>query len=348
MVGLLRRMAMGYITSQVIRAAAQLRIADHLAAGPATGDELAQAIGADAGALTRFLRACAVFRLVREAGDGQFTLAPLGQALAADSGRLASVAIAMAGPNLVRPGEQFAEVVRTGRPAAVATLGCEFWEYFDDHPEESDHYGASMGHLSAYCAEAVVGAFDLARFRRIIDIGGASGVLLSRFLEAAPQAAGVLYDRAEVIERARTRFADHPLAPRLDVVGGDFLAEVPGGGDLYTIKSVLLDWDDERAARILSNVYRAAPAGATLLVIDLMLADERAGEQAGGDVRPAGRADATALLPLTDFGLLATTGGRIRTAGEFCDLIAAAGFTVAGVTSCFDGLNEWHLLEARR
>jgi SAM-dependent methyltransferase len=343
MVGMLRRMAMGYVTSQVVRAAAQLGIAEHLAGGPASAAELAQAIGADQGALTRFLRACAVFRLIHEVEPERFELAPLGRALAADSGRLASLAIAMAGPNLVRPGEQFAEVVRTGLPSAMATLGCEFWEYFDAHPDESDHYAQSMAHLSAYCASAVAGRFDLSRFARIIDVGGASGALLSGLLDAAPQATGVLYDRPAVIEHARALLAGHRLGDRIELIPGDFRADVPAGGDLYTIKSVLLDWDDDQAARIVGNIYRAAGPGATLLVIDLMLPDEPAdGHRTGGAV------DAAALLPLTDFGLLATTGGKIRTKAEFAGLITGTGFTVKGVTSCFDGLNEWHLIEATR
>jgi hypothetical protein len=69
-----------------------------------------------------------------------------------------------------------------------------------------------------------------------------------------------LFDRPEVVARAQLHFDGTELAARIDFIGGDFLAEVPAGGDLYVLREVLHNWDDEHASRILENCHRAARA----------------------------------------------------------------------------------------
>lgn len=112
-----------------------------------------------------------------------------------------------------------------------------------------------MSSTSADAPQAVLGTWDAIRFRRIVDVGGSHGPLLARL----PQATGVLFDRLELAERARSCAG----RPRPHRPGGDFLDAVSQGGDLYVLKSVLHDWDDQRALRILRNVHRAAAPGTT-------------------------------------------------------------------------------------
>ncbi len=66
----------GYQLSQAISTAAELRIADALAAGPRSAAEIAPVVGAHPDALHRLLRALASAALLHESEEGLFELTP--------------------------------------------------------------------------------------------------------------------------------------------------------------------------------------------------------------------------------------------------------------------------------
>jgi predicted O-methyltransferase YrrM len=164
--------------------------------------------------------------------------------------------------------------------------------------------------MTASIAREIAACYDLTRFTRIVDIGGSQGVLLAALLAAAPRARGVLFDRPEVIEAARPGISARGLAERVELVGGDFLTGVPPGGDLYVLKSILIDWDDEQALRILATCHRAAEPGSTLLVIENV---------APSEPEPS-------PLHLINLFMLVQVGGRVRTREEHQALLEAAGY----------------------
>jgi hypothetical protein len=328
-------MITGYVKSQLVRAAAELRIADQLADGPRTSDEMAEATEADPDALLRFLRACAAIGLVSEVSPEKFTSTVMGELLRSDVTRFRDFALAFVGPGMYRPCEAMAETARTGRSGTEIVFGVPMWDYYRQQPAEARHYDEMMAFLTANCAEGLVAAWDFSAARRIADIGGGCGVLLRGVLRAAPQATGVLYDQPAVIAGAALSPQD-----RIEAVPGDFLAEAPGGADTYLLKSVLCDWPDDRAAQILSHVYSAAPSGSRLLVIDWIMADEL--------YRPDAVSGVDAGLPITDFGLLVAMGGRMRTASQFRDLLTGVGFTIDRIGHFAAGLTRWGLIAASR
>lgn len=335
----LRTVITGYVFSQLVRATAQLGITEQLADGPMAVAGLAAAIDADPDALERFLRAAASLDLVREHADG-YELGSLGEALEADHGRLKSVAIGMVGPNLTRRAERFAEVVRAGRRVDTKVEGHEFWDYYDYHEEESEHYGVTMSHVTAHCAAALVRQYDFGRHERVADIGGGHGNLLNGILSEVDGLRGVLYERAEVVRRAGELFAESGLADRVELVEGDFREEIPGKCDLYLIKSTLCDWDDPHVAKIVGNIHRASEPGATLLVVDSMIADE----VEDGDVN----AVHAQQVPAIDFAVFAGSGGKVRPQSQYREMVGAAGFEVESITPFFDGFTHWNLLVATR
>ena len=97
-----------------------------------------------------------------------------------------------------------------------------------------------------------------------------------RFAPAAPSATGVLFDLPEVVDGAREVLAASRQPDRVELVGGDFIEQVPAGGDLYLLKSILHDWHDERALQILRSIHRASAPGARLAVIEVPLPSQPA------------------------------------------------------------------------
>ena len=305
-------MITGYWVSQICGTAARLGLADQLAAGPATIPELAAATSADPDGLGRLVRAGATIGLFAEADGDRFSLTPLGAELRDDevAGSLRDRAIVLTSPGHWLPRGRLFDAVVSGERQDRAALGMDVWAYYARYPKEGAHFARTMSSISAEASRAVLGCYDVARFRRIVDVGGSRGVLLTGLLDAAPQARGVLFDRPEVAEGARASLAASGHAGRVDIVGGDFLEEVPAGGDLYVLKSVLHDWDDQRAVQILRNVHRAAQPGSTLAVIEGPLPS-----------RPA-----PSYVHLMNLVMLVELNGRERTVEDYATLLGQAGY----------------------
>jgi O-methyltransferase domain len=156
--------------------------------------------------------------------------------------------------------------------------------------------------------------------------GGGRGTLLAAILAAHPHARGVLFDVPQVVDGGRDLLEAAGVAGRCTLVGGDFLASVPGGGDTYILKWVLHDWDDARAATILRHCRRAMPAGSRLLLIERVV--------------PPGTATAAHQQALwADVHMLVLFGGRERTAEQFARLLDRAGFRLGQVRPVDSGLS---------
>lgn len=298
------------IAAQVIGTAARLRLADHLSPGPKPADEVVRAMGAHPDVGRRFLLACAAAGLLTESEPGVFALTSAGECLRSGAQSLRDLAIAITSPGFWLPTGRLGDVVLSGRPAAEQALGMTLWDYYRANPEEGAHFAAAMRENTTESLAEVVRHYDFSRFARIVDVGCGPGDLLAAILAVAPAAVGVLFDRPEAIKDAAQIMAAHGIAGRAEMVGGNFLDEVPPDGDLYVMRIVLCDWDDDHAVAILRNCRRAGRPGARLLVAEMLLPP----------------ADAQSPRHLQDLMEFAVTGGRLRTAEDMEKLTAEAGY----------------------
>jgi hypothetical protein len=296
----LARLTDGYVVTQLLWVAAELQIADELAEGPRTADELAGKVGAHAGNLRRVLRGLAAEEVFEELPGGRFGLTAIGELLRE------GVAGSQRGAVLARGGLYYGaqagllDAVRDGGVPFERVHGRTLFSHLDAHPAESARFQGSMAVRAAREAAAVVGAYDFRRFRTLVDVGGGSGVLSRAIRAAAPRLSVTLFDRPEVVREAQ------PPA-----VGGDFFAEVPAGADAYLLSRVIHDWSDDDAIAILRTVRRAIPENGTLLLVEAVL--------------PERAADDPAAVRM-DVHMLTLLGGQERTADEFGALLAASGF----------------------
>ncbi|MEU6151816.1 methyltransferase [Actinosynnema sp. NPDC047251] len=151
-------------------------------------------------------------------------------------------------------------------------------------------------------------------------MGGGDGTLLTSVLSHCPTLEGVVFDTAEGVAQAAGTLDAAGLTSRCKVVAGDFFDSVPAGSDLHLIKSVMHDWDDDRAAAILTRCREALPEHGRLLIIEPILPDT---------VDPAG--DAREDPYLSDLNMMVLVGGKERTRADFERLCDRAGFAVTGV-----------------
>jgi hypothetical protein len=304
------RIMMGHWVAQIAATVARFELPDHLAQGPRAAGELARLVGADPGALERLLRAAASVGILRETERGVYASTPLGDTLRREGpGSVRDLVVAELEPGHWLPWGHLVDAIKTGQSPATAVLGADTWSYYAKNQEEGATFARGMSNLSAIIAAETVPAYDFSRSERIVDVGGSEGVMLSAALRAAPAARGVLFDLPDVIARGRAAVAAHGLGERIEAVAGDFLKEVPAGGDLYMLKTVLHDWDDNHALTILENVCRAARPGARVIVVEMLVPEA---------VSPS-------PVHLMDLDMLVMLGGRERTADELAALFGAAG-----------------------
>lgn len=200
--------------------------------------------------------------------DGAFELAPLGDALRRDAEvSVRSWALYWGGdfwPVLGR----LAEAVRTGKSGRELHGGGSEFEHLAAHPEQARLFNAAMVELTRLSTPGIVGAYDFSAFHRVVDVGGGSGELLAAILHAYPRLTGVLFDLPSAIARAQARVDNAGIASRCELVGGSFFESVPAGEDLYVLKGVIHDWDDEQSTTILGTCVAGMRPDSRLLVVE--------------------------------------------------------------------------------
>lgn len=310
------QMGTAYWVSRLVHLAAELGLADHLAAGPATADELSRATKTDSPTLSRVLRTLAGLGLFTEDATRRFSLTPLGAALqrGAPGSARASI-LTLAGEPVSAAWQHLSESVRTGRSGFEQAHGKPIFAWLAEHPEDAALFGETMVGFHGAEPAAVAAAYDFAQCSRIVDVGGGTGNLLTTVLAKFPQPRGVLYDLPHVTKDAAALIASRGLADRVTFEAGDFFAKVPGGGDLYLLSHVIHDWNEDQCQTILTNCRQAMKADSRLLVLEMVLPP--------GDAPHPGK--------MLDMMMLVGPGGRERTADEYRTLLARAGFRLTRV-----------------
>jgi len=299
----------GAWTTQAISVAAELGLGDLLTTNPsATISQLAELTGTDEDGLGRLLRYLTSIGLL-SAADGTFELTEMGRLLRTDADpALRPLARLYGGPFYESFG-QFIHAVRTGREAFDHVFGEHHFDYFAERPELSELFDSAMA-SSASMFGGVAEVIDFSAVRTVVDVGGGTGELLRRIMRAAPHVRGVLFERPHVLEQARPAFADAGIADRCAFVSGDFTVGVPDGGDVYILSRVLHDWDDRLCRTILARIASAMQEHGRLLIVERLLPEDRS----------------PSLAFAWDIHMLCNVGGRERTATQYGELLAEAGF----------------------
>lgn len=300
--------------SQALSVAAELGIADLLAAGPKDIDALAAAAGCQAASLHRLMRALASIDLFQEREDGSFALTALGSLLRADSASSLRSWVIWWGRYQWSLWANLLHSVRTGESARRIASGTEGFEHLERDAEAAAIFSHAMAEFTRFVARGVVHSYDFSGIGLLVDVGGGYGELLGTILAVYPAARGVLFDRPFAMDGARAHLDGMGVGARCEVLTGDFFDSVPSGAEAYLLKSVIHDWDDDRSTLILRNCREAMALGGKLLLVEQIRPDRIEPSPVHQDVTRR------------DLSMLLGPGGRERTAREFRDLLEAGGF----------------------
>ena len=149
-------------------------------------------------------------------------------------------------------------------------------------------------------------AFDLSRFSRFVDLGGATGHLGLAVKDRYPDLHVAVFDLPQVIEVTR-EFTGN----RVELVAGDFFNDPLPAADIYAVGRILHDWGEEKIRKLLARIYAALPTGGALLIAERLLHEDRRGPVS---------------THMQSLNMLVCTEGRERTLSEYSALLRDAGF----------------------
>lgn len=311
----------GFVYSQVLLACVRLRILELVNESPRTLDELAHICQVPMGALQRLVNSALALRLLSLRGQGRFGLGALGAPVAGHPGIRAMIEHhAVLYHDMQDPVALLRDQVSDGQMMA-------YWPYVETQAADAEpqpaprawaqekvsRYSQLMSASQPFVVDEVLATYSFANHRCVLDVGGGQGTFVSRLAGHAAHLKLKLFDLPQVAELAQDNFKQKSLSGRIEAFGGDFLKDaLPEGADLVTLVRVAHDHPDAHVNTLLKSIFKALPAGGTLLLTEPM-------------------AQASHEAPLGDayfhFYLLAMGSGRLRTVQELTDMILAAGFS---------------------
>jgi acetylserotonin N-methyltransferase len=300
--------------SKAMFAAIELGVFDRLAGRPATAAELARDLRAHADALMRLLDACVGLHLLRCDGE-RYANTPAAEAYLTSASPLRLTGYARYSDAVLwQLWAHLSDAVREGTHRWKQTFGLDgpIFDHFFRSDSDRREFLMGMHGFGQLSSPVVVTAFDLSRFRHLVDLGGATGHLAVAACRRSPQLRATVFDLPPVLPLARELIAASGVGERIDLVAGDFFTDPLPEADLFALGRILHDWAEEKVRRLLRTVYERLPSGGALLVVEKLLDDDRSGP---------------ALAVFQSLNMLVCTEGKERTLAEYEGLLRNAGFS---------------------
>jgi acetylserotonin N-methyltransferase len=292
--------------SKTMFAAASLGVFERLHQSPAGPDAFPNL---NRGAIERLLDACVSIGLLAKEG-GLYRNTPLTERYLCRSSPDTMVGYVLYSNRALFPmWANFEDAIREGTNRWEPTFGWpagELFQHFFKTDAARRDFLLGMHGFGQMSSPKLVRAFDLSRFRRLVDLGGATGHLALAAVDAYPRMTAAVFDLPGAIDFAREFAGD-----RIDLIAGDFFKDDLPPADLYAVGRILHDWSEHKIPRLLAKVHASLPKGGALLIAEILLDDDKTGP-----------VDAH----MQSLNMLVCTEGKERSLPEYRALLEEAGF----------------------
>ena len=304
--------------SKTMFAAVKLGVFDALDC-PKTLDELAMQLQANADALERLLDACVNLQLLQR-NSGSYCNTPTSQTyLTSDSPRRLTGYINYSNDVMWKLWTNLEDAVREGTHRWKQAYGWEgpiFAHFFKTEAVKREFLMGMHG-FGVISSPHVVAAFDLSRFTRLVDLGGATGHLAIAACQRYPRLQAVVYDLPDAVPLAKEIVGLSDAASRIQIAAGDFFVDPLPEADLFAVGRILHDWSEPKILQLLKRIFDRLPSGGGLLIAEKLLLDDKTGPR---------------WAQMQSLNMLTCTEGKERTLGEYEQLLEQVGFSK--VTGC--------------
>ena len=305
----------GFRASQVVRAAVEFRIPDLLAGAPRSADDLSVATHLDRGRLHRILRGLAALGVVAEDAEGRFSNTPVGDLFREGVAGSRRPLMMYMLPESYGTWGHLLETLRTGETGQKLAYGVPFWDLVEGDADFGARFNSAMASMSEQVVTSITSSIDFADARLIVDVGGGLGGLAGGIVKVFPHLRGIVCDLRAALVATPAYLAQLGVADRCSLVECDFFESVPSGGDVYLLKDIIHDWDDERGAAILAVCRRAMRPGARIVIVERLVPSHVTQDPAHLNA------------VMADLQMMVHFGSRERTLEEFQAMLKGAGFS---------------------
>lgn len=308
-----------YGSELLVGATVHFKLFDQFAAGPLTIAELGRRIALGERAtlvMTTVLRA---MKLLVCGADGRLALTPVAAEHLVAGGPFAIADYLGLGAEA--PGvKAMVERLRSDQPAGAQEKGKGAAFIFREGIESAMEQEASARSLTfalagraRNCAPVLAERMPLTGVRKLIDVGGGTGLYAIAMLQRNPTLTAAVWDRPQVLKIARELSLEYGVADRLETIPGDMFADPVPAGDAILLSNVLHDWDVAECRTLVAKCVAALPADGRLIVHDALLDDDLGGP-----------------LEVAEFSaaLFVLTEGRCYSGGEYRGWMEEAGLKV--------------------
>jgi len=293
-----------------LNVAAELGIADQLKEGGKSIHDLAVLTNTHEESLYRMMRMLASQEIFREEKSRFFTLTPLARALQEDN--IKFLLTSHLSKRLFHLFGEMMYTVRTGKSASEIVIGDTVFDHLGKDERHNEQFITAMTNVSLMQISTILPVYPFGKYKNIIDIGGGEGLMMAALLQKYPECRGIVFDLPQSESLAVKFIERYGIDDRCTFVAGSFFETIPEGGDLYIMKNILHDWNDDSCLVILRKIVMAIPSASRLLIIDPYVAE--------GNKPSFGK--------MTDMLMMTALGGKERTKDEFRILLDQAGFRI--------------------
>lgn len=294
---------------------------------PCTLGDLAAELSANSDSLERLLDGCVSLGLLQRDGD-TLSNTDLAQAYLTRSSPVTLLGYVLYSDRvLYHLWGNLGDAVKEGTNRWKQTFDLDgpIFSHFFQTPEAKEDFLLGMHGFGMLSSPAIVETFDLSDFRRLVDLGGATGHLASAAAAKYPLLSAAVFDLQPVIETAK-RFAGE----RVELIAGDFFTDPLPPADLYVLGRILHDWSEPKIRMLLGKIHASLPPGGGLLIAEKLLWHDRSGPVS---------------TTMQSLNMLCCTEGKERTLHEYEALLREAGFT--SVEGKFTGVHVDAILARR-
>lgn len=291
----------GFMASRVILTGVELDVFTAIGEG-ATADELAKKLDTDARATELLLNALVSLGILQKSDDKFHNSERAARFLAEgtrDSARQGQLHTA----GMWRRWSHLTEAVKTGMPAPR-----------DCDAQDVRSFIACMDVSSRARARAITQAVGVNGTRRMLDLGGGSGVYSIAFAKASPELRAEVVDLPDVVLLAEEQIKKAGLSERIATRPGDMLTvQLPSQSyDLALLSSICHMFSPEENRTLFTRAYEALAPKGRIAIADFIVDPDKTSPRSA------------ALFALNM--LVATRGGATYSEPEYEAWLKAAGF----------------------
>jgi hypothetical protein len=205
------------------------------------------------------------------------------------------------------------DVFKFGRPANWAgNKDGNEWKLSMENPQFAESFIDGMNSRGTYLAKGIAKKINMSKYKRLLDIGGGSGIYSVVFLSEFNRLSATVYDKPPVEQIAQYCIKKHGLESRMNTIGGNFFTDgIPTGYDVHFLSHTLHDWNEGQVEETLKKSYLSLNEGGVLIVHDAHVNRDKSG--------PVSIAEYSVLL-------MYSTEGKCYSTGEMENILQRVGF----------------------